>query len=209
MDNSKQQLDQLAGKKIYFGHQSVGFNIIDGIKDILSRNSGLKLNIKETRDLRDFSAPIFAHSVIGRNREPVSKIEDFKKILESGIGDKVDIAFFKFCFVDVIANTDIDNLFKYYVSTVSALEAEYPKVKIVGVEISEEVVKVAIEHLKLNVQYKGEEYGVKTFRKHYVGYLKGLSNIAPVRSELMQYTVMEQVIERLQKYLTESIYEKI
>ena len=65
----------------------------------------------------------------------------------------------------------------------------------------EEKIQICIEHLKLNVQYKGEKYGVQTFRKHYVGYLKGLPNIAPVRSELMQYTTIDPVIERLQKYL--------
>ena len=74
----------------------------------------------------------------------------------------------------------------------------------------EEKIQVCIEHLKLNVQYKGEKYGVQTFRKHYVGYLKGLANISPVRSELMKFTMMDQVIERLQKYLEESfIHEKI
>ena len=74
----------------------------------------------------------------------------------------------------------------------------------------EEKIKICIEHLKLNVQYKEEKYGVLTFRKHYVGYLKGLPNIATVRSDLMQYTTMNPVIERLQKYLEEStIHEKI
>ena len=68
----------------------------------------------------------------------------------------------------------------------------------------EEKIQVCIEHLKLNVQYKGEKYGVLTFRKHYVGYLKGLPNIAQVRSELMQFTMLEQVIERLEKYLNEN-----
>ena len=68
----------------------------------------------------------------------------------------------------------------------------------------DEKIRVCIEHLKLNVQYKSEKYGVQTFRKHYVGYLKGLPNIAPVRSELMQYTLLEQAIERLQKYLNEN-----
>ena len=67
----------------------------------------------------------------------------------------------------------------------------------------EEKIQICIEHLKLNVQYKGEKYGVQTFRKHYVGYLKGLPNITPVRSELMQHTTLDQVIERLQKYLIE------
>jgi tRNA-dihydrouridine synthase B len=69
----------------------------------------------------------------------------------------------------------------------------------------EEKIQTCIEHLKLNVEYKGEKYGVQTFRKHYVGYLKGLPNITPVRSELMQYTMQEQVIERLQTYLNESV----
>ncbi len=74
----------------------------------------------------------------------------------------------------------------------------------------EEKIQICIEHLKLNVQYKGEKYGVQTFRKHYVGYLKGLPNIAPVRSELMQFILMDQVIERLQKYLESSaLHEKI
>ena len=60
---------------------------------------------------------------------------------------------------------------------------------------------MCIEHLKLNVQYKGEKYGVVTFRKHYVGYLKGLPNITPVRTELMQYVEMEQVIHCLNRYM--------
>jgi tRNA-dihydrouridine synthase B len=69
----------------------------------------------------------------------------------------------------------------------------------------EEKIGICTEHLKLNVEYKGEKYGVQTFRKHYVGYLKGLPNIAPVRSELMQYTMQEQVVGRLQKYLSQEI----
>jgi tRNA-dihydrouridine synthase B len=69
----------------------------------------------------------------------------------------------------------------------------------------EEKIRVCIEHLKLNVQYKGEKYGVLTFRKHYVGYLKGLPNISQVRADLMKYTQLEEVIERLEEYL----YEKV
>lgn len=69
----------------------------------------------------------------------------------------------------------------------------------------EEKIRVCIEHLKLNVQYKGEKYGVVTFRKHYVGYLKGLPNIAPVRSELMQYTLLEEVVKKLKRYLNEHL----
>ncbi len=69
----------------------------------------------------------------------------------------------------------------------------------------DEKIQTCLEHLKLNVHYKGEKYGVLTFRKHYVGYLKGLPNITPVRSDLMQYALLEQVIGRLQRYLSEEI----
>lgn len=128
---SKEMIDKLASKKIYFGHQSVGFNIIDGVKEIMLKNPNIKLNIKETRDPRDFDLPVFAHSNIGRNKEPISKIDDFKKVIESGVGNKVDIAFFKFCFVDVDEKTNAKELFKYYTESVSALASEYPKVNFV------------------------------------------------------------------------------
>jgi len=67
-----------------------------------------------------------------------------------------------------------------------------------------EKIRVCMEHLKLNVQYKGEKYGVVTFRKHYTGYLKGFPHVSLLRGELMQYTTLNQVIERLRKYLEEN-----
>lgn len=131
MSISKEMMDKLATKRIYFGHQSVGSNIIDGVTEFMKSDSDLKLNIKETQDPQDFEASIFAHSYIGKNGEPISKIDDFKKVVESGVGDKVDIAFFKFCFVDVAENTKVEDLFKYYTNTISNLESEYPRVKFV------------------------------------------------------------------------------
>jgi tRNA-dihydrouridine synthase len=113
--------------------------------------------------------------------------EDVKAMLETGC-DGVMIG------RGAIANPWIFQQTKHYLGTGEHLTEP-------GIE---EKIRVCIEHLKLNVLYKGEKYGVVTFRKHYVGYLKGLPNITPVRSELMQCTIMEQVIERLQKYMNES-----
>ena len=51
-------------KKIYFGHQSVGFNIMTGMEDVFRENHGLKLKVMETNDPADFSEPGEAlHSV--------------------------------------------------------------------------------------------------------------------------------------------------
>ena len=69
----------------------------------------------------------------------------------------------------------------------------------------EERIQTCIDHLKLNVEHRGERYGVQTFRKHYAGYLKGLPNISQVRMELMQWTELAPVLDRLSKYLDESL----
>jgi len=128
---SQEKWAELAGKKIYFGHQSVGFNILDGIKDITRENPKIKLNIKETKNAADFNQPVFAHSRIGKNKDPNAKIDDFKKNIESGIGDKVDIAFLKLCYVDVTAETDIEEVFNYYKQAMAELKEKYPKVKFI------------------------------------------------------------------------------
>lgn len=36
---------KLSQKKIYFGHQSVGFNIFEGVKDAIKENPQIKLKL--------------------------------------------------------------------------------------------------------------------------------------------------------------------
>jgi hypothetical protein len=125
------ELALLSTKKIFFGHKSVGQNIIDGIKAVMERNPGVRLNILETSRPGDFGNPVFAHSPIGQNRDPESKINEFKKILESGIGQTADIAMFKFCFVDIDRNTDIESLLNDYGEAIASLNRDYPNLRIV------------------------------------------------------------------------------
>ena len=133
------RLDEISGdrwgalsqKRIFFGHKSVGVNIIEGLEEVIARRPGIKLNIRETVDPADFSGPVFAHSAIGRNKAPLSKIEAFREIMESGVGQRADIVFFKFCFVDFDHETDIDLVFKAYVELVEDLEKRFPELKII------------------------------------------------------------------------------
>ncbi len=126
----KEVWDSLAKKKIYFGHMSVGFNILDGVRDLMQEARGAKLNIVETSDPAAFGGPIFAHSPIGKNGYPLTKLEQFRTILESGVGDKADIAFFKFCYVDIHGGTDVGALIKAYDKTIQGLQARFPKLTI-------------------------------------------------------------------------------
>jgi hypothetical protein len=86
-------------KTIYFGHQSVGNNILSGIKLIAPEFKDYLVDIADVADID--SVPNFYHSRVGANVNPQSRIEDFKRILETRFNDAADLAFLKFCYVDV------------------------------------------------------------------------------------------------------------
>lgn len=124
-------LQKVAGKRIYFGHQSVGLNIIDGINDILKEHQGVELKITKTTDPHVLNGPVFAHSMVGENEDPISKINDFAHSMDNGIGGKADIAFFKFCYVDITRNTDVEEIFTAYKTAMQRLKDKYPNTRFV------------------------------------------------------------------------------
>ncbi|MDY6970565.1 MAG: hypothetical protein SVR08_18210 [Spirochaetota bacterium] len=124
---TKSKWDKLSQKKIYFGHMSVGYNIMDGVSDIIKENPDLSLNIVETNNKEDFRSSIFAHSKNGENTKPKTKIDAFVNLMENGLGNKVDIAFFKLCYVDILKDTDVDEVFNYYKTSMKTLKKKFPK----------------------------------------------------------------------------------
>jgi len=134
-DISSSSWTKLSKKKIYFGHQSVGFNIIDGVKDLMKENNEIKLNIKETSNRADFESGILAHSRVGKNTEPKSKIDNFAELMDNGIGNTADIAFLKFCYVDVNGKTDVKKVFEEYKNKMKELEKKYPKTTFIHLSV--------------------------------------------------------------------------
>jgi len=130
---SPKQWEKLAKQKIYFGHQSVGYNIIDGIRAVMDKYPEIQLNISETRDLATINVGVLSHSKVGKNEDPMSKTTDFVKIMESGVGDKADIAFHKYCYIDVNANTDVDKVFSNYKNRMNYLKIKYPGTRFVHI----------------------------------------------------------------------------
>jgi len=127
--------DKLAGKRIFFGHQSVGYNIMDGVGVLLKENPSIRLTIVETTDPSRFDAPVFAHAGVGRNENPGSKCEAFEQYLDLGIGSRADIAFFKFCYVDINRETDVEKVFESYKATVRRVKTKYPGLTLVHVTV--------------------------------------------------------------------------
>lgn len=132
-DIPQEKWEKLAQKRIFFGHQSVGFNILNGLNLIMADNPHIKLNIVHTSDAENFADALFAHEWIGENTKPKSKIDAFDNVLRNGVGDKVDIAFMKFCYVDITSSTDVDKVFSDYNKILSGLESSFPGVTFIHV----------------------------------------------------------------------------
>jgi hypothetical protein len=120
--------ERLAKKRILFGHQSVGDNIVEGMADLIRDHPTIRLTIKQTARPDDLIPGTFAHFPVGENEKPESKIKDFEEKIRHGMGEKADIALFKFCFVDINATTDVEGLFQSYRETMESLKKEYPSV---------------------------------------------------------------------------------
>lgn len=127
-DLSAEDLKKLSGMRIYFGHQSVGGGIIRGLEALNEKVGALNLDIRETENLLEHEGPVFAHSRVGENTKPKSKVDHFVKIMENGLQDKVDVAMFKFCYADINTNTDIKDEFEYYKKAMERLQKKYPNV---------------------------------------------------------------------------------
>lgn len=129
-----------AGRRALFGHQSVGENIIAGLRDV----AGAALPIREGRAATDFVEPGFVHTRLGRNQDPRSKLADFEAALAASEG-KPGVALFKFCYVDIDAKTDVDALFEATVATMERLRAQYPSVRFIYVTVPLTVVQTGLK----------------------------------------------------------------
>lgn len=126
-------LEQLGRKRILFGHQSVGDNIIEGIRNLTTTSQSVHLNITD-ESITSTKEPGLYHFYVGENDNPESKVYHFVNVVQSADGD-ADIALFKFCFVDVMGSTDVERLFAIYRTEMGKLREQFPSVTFVHVTI--------------------------------------------------------------------------
>jgi hypothetical protein len=115
--------------RVVFAHQSVGRNILGGIRSLDPA--------RPVRLLDDAAAPLppgIYHIEVARNGAPHSKIEHFKQIV-SRWGREADIALMKLCYVDVTRDTDIAGVFEHYGSVVADIEASLPSLRLIHVTV--------------------------------------------------------------------------
>ncbi|RJQ23900.1 hypothetical protein C4565_10490 [Candidatus Parcubacteria bacterium] len=117
---------KLAEQKIYFGHQSVGVNILEGMQSVIIEYPQINLKIMEITQATSAQEGVFAHSTVGQNEDPFSKIDAFTNYINSRQGKRWDIAFFKFCYIDINAATDINKLFVSYKNALNEVASKHP-----------------------------------------------------------------------------------
>lgn len=135
MKNNDMKL--LMTKKMVFGHASVGANIVEGIDEIkttANRMSGLHIKLITTPE--EIKGPGFYHFKNGNNGQPKNKIDSFRYFLEKeDTGNKIDVAILKLCYVDFNQDTNVEEIFNYYVENIGYLKKEFPNLKIMHVTV--------------------------------------------------------------------------
>jgi hypothetical protein len=117
--------------RIVFGHQSVGANILQGIRELSEEAGTEKPHIAPLGEINLSSGTFVADVRIGENGDPASKCADFREVVERIPEGGVDIALMKFCYSDFAPDTNIPELFNLYRRTVDSLRKAHPKLTVV------------------------------------------------------------------------------
>jgi len=117
-------LVRIAQRRIFFGHQSVGVNLLDGINK-LATMAGVPIHVVEVPTASEVPSATFGHTFIARNGYPLQKLKSFELALGQQTNGP-DIALMKFCFLDITADTNVKELFARYRATIDELRRKNP-----------------------------------------------------------------------------------
>jgi len=110
--------------RIFFGHQSVGNNIIAGIKEIEKKKVDHRIRLIELGDETEYPQSFLLQSKIGENTDPKSKCDAFRRIIDQQLAGKIDYALLKFCYIDIDEHSDVEAIFAHYKETLDALKEQ-------------------------------------------------------------------------------------
>jgi hypothetical protein len=122
---SKAEIAAAASKRVIFAHQSVGNDILDGVRT-LATDAGVPLNVVESREAPSDTTGIF-HFKVGTNGVPLGKLEEFRNTLSQEQLANVDVAVVKLCYIDFNSNADAAQIATAYVQTIDELQQRHPQ----------------------------------------------------------------------------------
>lgn len=107
---SASEHETLKTTTIFFGHQSVGRNLLAGMAGVLP-----ELRVVRGVDGANVEGPVLIESALGHNGDPRSKDQAFLDavaLLPPG-----SVALYKYCYADMVADTNPDSLHACYTRT--------------------------------------------------------------------------------------------
>lgn len=126
-------LENVTAARVFFAHQSVGMNILDGVRAVYQSQH------LPTPHFVDVAAAgsddNLLHTRIGTNGDPFGKIREFDTVVRTGLSAQVDVAILKLCYADVRVGTDVQGVLIAYIDTLAALQRDYPATAFVAVTV--------------------------------------------------------------------------
>ncbi len=135
----KSGLTSLSSQRVYFGHQSIGDNLLSGLR-LLSNDAGVPLQITELADASKLKAGMLGHVYLEENTQPFKKLSSFEASfasLPSGSGTML----MKFCYIDFSSLTDVSALFNGYEKSIEKMRLLHKDWRIVHVTVPLTVVE--------------------------------------------------------------------
>jgi len=126
---SAAEWEGLAARRIFFGHQSVGGNITQGLTEVLESHPEIRLSVVESKAVGPRAG--FYHARNGENGYPDRKADEFVQIASRDLTAPGSIGMMKLCYVDVTADSDPRELFAEYQRRMVALRAQNPGLTVV------------------------------------------------------------------------------
>lgn len=122
-----------ASRRVFFGHQSVGTNVLDGVSR-LARDASVAVVIADPGQSLPPGRGGFEQVLVADNGDPLRKLASFEEALASAsLG--LDVALVKFCYVDFTAGTNVQAIFEAYRKTLDRLARRHPGVTFVHVTV--------------------------------------------------------------------------
>jgi hypothetical protein len=115
----RRELARVAGQRVIFGHQSVGANVLEGLRVLAARER--------------MAVPVTGIRV-AENGDPLRKLRGFEQAM-AGEGAGADIALLKFCYADIGPETDVRALFEAYRAAMARLRVAHPGTAFVHVTV--------------------------------------------------------------------------
>lgn len=150
------QWQRLAGRTLFFGHQSVGGNVMQGVEELLRAHPEIPLRVVATNDPAQVTGPGLFHGYVGTNGQPATKLADFGRIA-AAVGDS-GTAMVKFCYVDIDGSTDAEALFARYRQAIDSLRTQHPALTIVHMTLPLQVDPGTLFHWRTKLRGKQTPY---------------------------------------------------